>query len=101
MQDSILNAPVDGKIRSIIITGIFMQIIETIKKHLTFYEREKIEYYLKLKIGKNQIARKIKKDPSVVKREIKRNSNKSGCSCKTRFYANIRSVVSDFRYFFY
>lgn len=41
---------------------------------LTFYEREKIEFYLKLKLKHRAIARRLKRDHRVVDREIKRNS---------------------------
>lgn len=41
---------------------------------LTFYERQKIEVYLRLKKKKTFIARKLGRDYSVIKREINRNS---------------------------
>ena len=41
---------------------------------LTFYEREKIETYLRMKKKKTWIAEKLKRDYSIIKREIKRNS---------------------------
>ncbi|MDH4330826.1 MAG: IS30 family transposase [Candidatus Moranbacteria bacterium] len=41
---------------------------------LTFYEREKIEVYLRMKKKKIWIAEKLNRDYSVIKREIKRNS---------------------------
>lgn len=51
------------------ITEEYMQI----KRHLTHYEREKIEYYLRLKMGIRTIARKLKRDHSVISREARRN----------------------------
>lgn len=47
-----------------------MQIMPT----LSFYEREKIEYYLKLKLKPKQIAKRLRRDKSVVTRELKRNT---------------------------
>lgn len=41
---------------------------------ITFYERERIEVYLRLKRKKNWIAKKLNRDYSIIKREIKRNS---------------------------
>ena len=41
---------------------------------ITFYEREKIESYLRMKKKKIWIAKKLNRDYSVIKREIKRNS---------------------------
>ena len=41
---------------------------------ITFYEREIIEVSLRLKRKKTWIARKLGRDYSVIKREIKRNS---------------------------
>lgn len=41
---------------------------------ITFYERQQIEYYLKLKLGKRSIGRKIKRDHSIIVKEIKRHS---------------------------
>jgi IS30 family transposase len=41
---------------------------------LTFYEREQIESYLRMRKKKKWIAEKLKRDYSVIKREIKRNS---------------------------
>lgn len=41
---------------------------------ITLYEREKIEYYLRIGKKKKQIADNLKRDYSVIKREIKRNS---------------------------
>jgi len=41
---------------------------------LTFYERQKIEYYLRLKFSKRTIAGKLKRDHSVIVREVSRNT---------------------------
>ena len=41
---------------------------------LTLYEREKIETYLRMKKKKKWIAKKLNRDYSIIKREIKRNS---------------------------
>lgn len=41
---------------------------------LTFYERQQIEYYLKLKFSKRNIGRRIKRDHSIIIKEIKRHS---------------------------
>jgi len=41
---------------------------------LTQYEREKIEFFLKLKWGPREIGRHLKRDHGVISREIKRNS---------------------------
>lgn len=41
---------------------------------ITFFERQKIEYYLRLKLKKRAIARKLKRDHSIIVREIGRNA---------------------------
>jgi len=43
-------------------------------KEITLYEREGIEVYLRMKKKKSWIAKKLGRDYSVIKREIKRNS---------------------------
>lgn len=43
--------------------------------NLTYYEREKIEYLLKCKLKIRAIARLLRRDHSVVSREIRRNKN--------------------------
>ena len=43
-------------------------------KEITFYERERIETYLRMEKRKIWIAKKLNRDYSVIKREIKRNS---------------------------
>jgi len=40
---------------------------------LTFYERQQIEYYLKLKLSKRSIGKKLKRNHSIVVKEIKRH----------------------------
>jgi transposase, IS30 family len=41
---------------------------------ITLYEREKIETWLRMEKGKSWIAKKLNRDYSIIKREIKRNS---------------------------
>ena len=41
---------------------------------ITLYEREQIEVYLRMKKKKSWIAKKLERDYSIIKREIKRNS---------------------------
>jgi IS30 family transposase len=43
-------------------------------QRVTFPEREQIEMYLRMKKKKTWIAKKLGRDPSVIKREIRRNS---------------------------
>ena len=43
-------------------------------KEITFYERERIETYLRMKKKKIWIAKRLNRDYSIIKREIKRNS---------------------------
>jgi IS30 family transposase len=43
-------------------------------REITFFEREQIESYLRLKKKKTWIAAKLNRDYSIIKREIKRNS---------------------------
>jgi IS30 family transposase len=43
-------------------------------KEITFYERERIETYLRMKKKKTWIAKKLNRDYSIIKREVKRNS---------------------------
>ena len=43
-------------------------------KEITFYEREGIETYLRMKKKKIWIAKRLNRDYSIIKREIKRNS---------------------------
>ena len=46
-------------------------------KEITFYEREKIETYLRMKKKRIWIAKKLNRDYSIIKREIKRNSGET------------------------
>lgn len=43
------------------------------KAHFTRYEREKIEYYLRLNVSLRDIGRKLGRDHSTISREIRRN----------------------------
>ena len=36
---------------------------------LSFYERQQIEYYRRLKLGIRDISRRLKRDPAVISRE--------------------------------
>lgn len=44
-----------------------------IKRHLTRYEREQIEYYLRLKMGIRGIAKRLGRNHATVSREVRRN----------------------------
>lgn len=43
------------------------------KTHLTHYEREKIELYLRLKMSQREIGRRLGRDHSIISREAQRN----------------------------
>ncbi len=43
---------------------------------LTFYERQRVEYYLRLKMGIRKISRRLRRNHSVISREVRRNRNK-------------------------
>lgn len=45
---------------------------------LTFYERQQIEFYLRLKLKKREIARRLKRNHSIIVREVKRNPPSGG-----------------------
>ena len=45
---------------------------------VSFYERQRIELYLRLRLGVRDIGRRLKRDPGVISREIQRNSRKDG-----------------------
>lgn len=45
---------------------------------LTFYERQKIEYHLKLKLTQRDIAKQLKRNQSDICREILRNKDRDG-----------------------
>ena len=53
-------------------------IISTTMQMLNLYEREKIAYYLRLKMGVREIARRLQRDPGVISRELKRNRTRDG-----------------------
>lgn len=57
---------------------------------LTFYERQQIEYYLRLKMGRREIGRRLKRDHSVIVREIHRHTGVSG-----RYRAELAQEVTD------
>ena len=57
-------------------------------KHLTQYEREKIEFYLRLKMGIRLIARKLGRDHSVIGREIQRNKG-----ARVRYSAGVATRI--------
>lgn len=58
---------------------------------LSLYERQRIEYYLKLKLGPRQIGRRLKRDHAVISRELKRNS-KHG-----KYRADTAQKLADFK----
>jgi IS30 family transposase len=59
---------------------------------ITFYEREQIESFLRLKRKKTWIAKELNRDYSIIKREIKRNS-----SAVLEYNAKTAQEVSDRR----
>lgn len=59
---------------------------------LTKYERERIEYYLKLHLGLREIGRRLKRDHGVIKREIDRNQDRDG-----RYKANLAQKKAEFK----
>lgn len=59
---------------------------------LTFYERERVESYLRMRKKKKWIAEKLKRDYSVIKREIKRNSGEH-----TSYVAKLAQEYADRR----
>lgn len=66
---------------------------------LTFYERERIETYLRMKKEKIWIARKLERDYSIIKREIKRNSGEHTpyCAVEAQEYADRRKRKTNVR----
>jgi len=68
-------------------------------KGITFYERERIETYLRMKKKKIWIARKLNRDYSIIKREIKRNSgeHKPYCAKDAQYYAERRRKKTNVR----
>lgn len=61
-------------------------------KEITFYEREKIEVWLRMKKKKSRIAERLGRDYSVIKREIKRNSGEHlpYCAVDAQYFAERR-----------
>lgn len=59
---------------------------------LSLYERERIEYYLKLKLGPREIGRRLKRSHGVISRELKRNRDKSG-----KYRADQAQRLADFK----
>jgi transposase, IS30 family len=59
---------------------------------ITLYEREQIEVYLRMKKKKSWIARKLNRDYSIIKREIKRNSGEvlPYIAAEAQYYAERR-----------
>lgn len=45
---------------------------------LNLYERQRIEYYLKLHLGHREIGRRLKRDHGIICRELKRNKDRDG-----------------------
>lgn len=66
---------------------------------ITFYEREKIETYLRMKKKKAWIARKLNRDYSIIKREIKRNKGEHTeyVAKRAQYYAERRSKKTNVR----
>lgn len=62
------------------------------KTHLTRHEREKIEYYLRLKRGIREIGRRLRRDHSVISRESRRN--KGG---RVRYSAGAATAIEERR----
>ena len=61
-------------------------------KEITFFERQKIETYLRMKWKKTKIAKKLGRDYSIIKREIKRNAGEvmQYCAVDAQHYAERR-----------
>ena len=61
-------------------------------KEITFFERQKIETYLRMKWKKTRIAKKLGRDYSVIKRETKRNAGEvmPYCAVDAQNYAERR-----------
>lgn len=60
---------------------------------ITFYERQQIELYLRMKKKKTWIAKKLARNYSVIKREIKRNSGEHlpYKACDAQYFAERRA----------
>jgi len=68
-------------------------------REITFCEREKIETYLRMKKNKVWIARKLNRDYSIIKREIKRNSgeHRPYIAKEAQYYADRRKRKTNVR----
>lgn len=68
-------------------------------KEITFFERQQIETYLRMGKKKKWIADKLKRDYSVIKREIKRNSGEylPYCAVDAQVYAERRKKKTNKR----
>jgi IS30 family transposase len=70
-----------------------------IGRSITYYEREKIEVWLRNKRKKTFIANQLNRDYSVIKREIKRNTSKvyGYTAEKAQYFANQRAKKTNTR----
>ena len=61
-------------------------------KEITFYERERVETYLRINKKKTWIAKRLNRDYSIIKREIKRNSGEVSpyLAASAQYYAERR-----------
>ncbi len=68
-------------------------------KEITFYEREKIEVWLRMKKKKSWIAKRLGRDYSIIKREIKRNSGEHlpYCAADAQYFAERRKKKTNKR----
>ena len=66
---------------------------------LTLFEREKIETWLRMKKKKTWIADRLKRDYSIIKREIQRNSSKHlpYCAAVAQMLAQQRAKKTNVR----
>jgi len=66
---------------------------------ITYYEREKIETWLRSKRKKTFIAKQLNRDYSVIKREIKRNASKlyGYTAQQAQYYANQRAKKTNIK----
>ena len=68
-------------------------------KEITLYERGRIETYLRMRWKKTKIAKKLSRDYSIIKREIKRNSGEvmPYCAIDAQHYAERRKKKTNKR----
>lgn len=59
---------------------------------LTKYEREKIEYYLKLKLSHHEIGNRLKRNQSDISREISRNKGPD-----SKYHAALTPKKTDYK----